>query len=206
LKKLRVAGWKRAILLRSVVEHYSPPLRADQLRAVAYVAIETQNLWASFARAYYLSCALKAKTEAGLKVTITQAGITAGTDAIAFALKLLKPWITATHVMRREEPTWQDTHNILRLFTAIGASNSIQVQTALSYPTRVFELLPSMRNFFAHRNDETARKAATVATSLGISSRIRPEDMLSFVLPGRPQNVLADWLDDIRAVIALLCQ
>jgi hypothetical protein len=174
---------------------------------VAYAAIEAHNLWASFARAFYLSCVLRATRETGIPITITAPGLLTTSDAIQYAVRLLKPRLTTgPPFTRRDEPVWHDPNTLLKLLSSLGASNLLEVQAALSYPTKVFRLLPTVRNFFAHRNEETAQKSSGVARSLGLSGKLKPGEVLCSVLPGRPQNVLADWLDDLRAVMTLLCQ
>jgi hypothetical protein len=107
---------------------------------------------------------------------------------------------------RREEPTWHERQTLLKLSSILGASNDSQIQAALSYKTWVFADLPVFRNFFAHRNDETAKRARALASHYTVSSQLRPSEILCSVAPGRPQRVLADWLDDLRNVVDLLCQ
>lgn len=50
------------------------------------------------------------------------------------------------------------------------------------------------------------RECQTIARGVGVSARLRPSDILCSRAPGRPQNVLADWLDDIRNIASLMCQ
>ena len=208
LKRLRNAGSRRAYSLRTLVDSLKLPPSTEQERVIAYATIEAHNLWASFARAYYLSCVLKARRVSGPNITITQTGLRTVTDGIQHAVRLLKPWVkSGPPFTRRDEPAWHELSTLLKLLASIGASNLSQVQSALSYPTTVFTVLPTVRNFFAHRNDKTARKVANAArSSLGLSAKLKPASVVCSVLPGRPQNVLADWLDDLRAVMALLCQ
>lgn len=205
LKTLRVAAMRRDRRLKNLVDSFSLPVTAERDRVVAFVTIETLNLWASFARAYYLSCLLGAKRDTGQRVKVTVPSIRTTTDAIAFAMNLLKPKKTPPWG-RRDEPSWHDPRNLLKLLTECGASNLIQAQAAFSYPTSVFRDLPVVRNFFAHRNEESVRKTADVARSLGVSATLRPSEILCSRLRSRPQNVLSDWLDDLSNVIESLCQ
>jgi len=207
LKKLRIIASRRAMRLKSLINACVVPITSDGDRVVAFVVIEALNLWASFARAYYLSCVLKATTEAGGRVAIVNSTIRTVTDALGFSVKLFKPHVRSSGPFsRREEPAWHDTSNLLKVLTSLGASNIAQVQAALSYPTSVFKQLPVARNFFAHRNEDTARKTTGIARDLGLSVNARPSEMLCEKAKGRPQNVLADWLDDLRIVIELMCR
>jgi len=173
---------------------------------VAFVTIEALNLWASFVRSFYISCVLRARTATGARITITRPGLHTTGDAITFCMHQMKhrkgsgPWL------RRQEPAWHDTSTVLNLLTAIGASNLTQVQNALSYPTSFPTMLPLARHFFAHRNQDTMHDVQSIARNLGVSARLRPSDVLCSRAAGRPQNVLSDWLDDIRNVVDLMCQ
>lgn len=205
LGRLEGVAIRRALRLRSLVDAYSLPVTPERERVVSYVTIEALNLWASFARAYYLSSALGARIRAGGRVTVQLQGIRTPGDAITFSVVKIQrrrgtgPW------KRRDEPAWHDPNTLLTLFGYLGASNLNEVHRAFGYQTGVFRQLPTFRNFFAHRNEETARKTADIARGYGLSPRLRPSEVLCTRSVGRPQNILADWLDDLRNVIQLMC-
>lgn len=202
----RVAS-RRALILRTLVHDYPTAGGSKDDRVVSYVAIEALNLWASFVRSFYLSCVVGVKNRAGQKITISRPGVSTASDAIIFSIRRMKPWVnTAQKLYRRDEPTWHDPNTIITLLTALGSSNLSQVHAAFAYPTFVFKHLPTFRNFFAHRNEDTAKKTAQISRSYGMSARLRPSEFLCTKVRRRPQNVLSDWLDDIRNVIGLLCQ
>lgn len=205
LGRLERVAILRALRLRVLLEPCVPPLTVEQERLVSYVTIEALNLWSSFARAYYLSSVLGAKTNAGTKVAVHGQVFRAPGDALGYAIKLLRPHAGPGPWKRRDEPTWHDPQTLLKVYQALSASHLSDVQNAFSYPTLVFARLPTVRNFFAHRNEETARKAAQVARTYGLSPRLRPSDVLCTKLPGRPQAIAADWIDDLCSVISLLC-
>jgi hypothetical protein len=72
LRKLRLALKGRLYRLEkrltSVASSASIPERDS---AVAYVAIEALNAWALFSRSFYLSCAMGARTEKNIKISVT---------------------------------------------------------------------------------------------------------------------------------------
>ena len=206
LRSLRIVARDRTIFLRGLIDGLSLPLRPQDDRTIAFVAIEAHNLWASFARCYYISCALKAKLESGIAVNTRPTGIANPDDAIRHAVRVMRPRTPLVHITRRQEPVWHEVSTTLKLLADINASHLGQVQAAFAYPTSAFDLLPKVRHFFAHRNEETATKIDNVARMLGVKPDLRPFELLCEVLPGRPQNVIADWLDDLRAITAMLCQ
>ncbi len=207
LARLQRLAAKRLVMLRTLVEQCDLPSTRKHDPIVSYATIEALNLWTEFVRCYYLSCVLSARRTNGVRVRIFTTGVRTAEDAINFAISRLKPTLKkARPWRRRDEPSWHDPNTLLRLSEALGYSNLAEVRAAFAYPTRAFHDLPTVRNFFAHRNEETARKAVNIARSYGLSTLLRPSDILVSVSPGRPQSVLGDWLDDIRHVIELLCQ
>jgi hypothetical protein len=78
---------------------------------------------------------------------------------------------------------------------------------ALAYKTNFYMLLPTIRNFYAHRCDDTFRRAGNVGIRLGLSAtpNLHATEIMCSRLPKRPQNVATDWLDDIGNIIDLLC-
>ena len=207
LEKLTNAAARRLLLLRAIADECTGPVTPESERKLAVVAIEAVNLWALFSRSFYLSCFLSGRRRSGSRVALSLARIGNKRDAIRFSIQELKPKLKNKSSWRmREEPAWRRPDTLLKLFARGGASNLPQVQSAFGYSTRVFEELPVLRNFYAHRNEETAKLSVNVARSLGVPSSSRPSEILSARLPGRPQNVLCDYLDDMRIVAELLCE
>jgi len=207
LARLERRAVERALRLRSLADSCSGPVTAEADRLVSFLAIETLNLWASFARSYYLSCVMGAKTRAGARVTVANATVRTFDDAIRLAVWTFKPKLKTSSgpFTHRDEPAWHDTTVLLRLVTAIGSSTTSQTTTALGYSTTVFRDLPVFRNFFAHRCEGTAVKAANVARRYSLSPALRPSEILCARRLGRPQSVLSDWIDDVRNVVSGLC-
>jgi hypothetical protein len=111
-------------------------------------------------------------------------------DALVFAIRRLR-WHNYSGVSpsRRDEPTWHDPRTLLTLASDIGVSNLNEVQAAFSLGATYLSNLPTVRNFYAHRNDETFRKVREKAILLGLGRNIRPSEFVCTVLPSRPQNL-----------------
>jgi hypothetical protein len=205
---LNIAAQKRIARLRSRVSHLNLPSTADKDIIVAWTVIESTNLWGSFLRAYYLSGAIRTRTMSGGKVTFTSAVFADVQSALMFAVRKMKNKnFKKTTISRIDEPSWNNSRSVYSLLSGVGISNITQVNGALSYSTRFFQFLPTIRNFYAHRCDETFRRAALVGVRLGLAAtpRMRATEMLSSRLPTRPQNLITDWLDDMANVIDMLC-
>ena len=190
--------------LLPLVRYVQPPVDAARDRDVAHVTVELLNAWSSFTRAFYISCALRARTAAGIRVAIAVNGLATPNDALMFAMKTLKGWNKP--FQRRQEPSWHDVKNIITLVSTIGASNINTVVAALSHPTHAFRCLPIARNFFSHRNIDTARKCRALSATLQTAAAWRPADVLVQRDYTRPNNVLTEWITDVATVADMMVQ
>ena len=207
LAKLQRRASRRLARLRRVAHSLALPPTAEKDRLAAWVVIEARNLWAEFLRAYYLSGAIRTRAVSGKPVLFTITPFANVGAALLHSVLLKNKKFSRRAVRRRDEPTWHVVTDYLSLCRNVGFSNLAQIDGAFSYPTDFLEQLTPVRNFYAHRCDETFRKAAQVGIKLGLSSKpdLRPTQVMCSKLPGRPQIVISDWLDDIENVIGMLC-
>jgi hypothetical protein len=175
-------------------------------RFCSFVTIEALNLWTIFARSFFYSTALGTADRAGGRVTVAILGVVTRDDALTLAIHATRPWLrNRIGPWRRfEEPIWHRPGDYLGAITALNPSNLATVQAALSYNSRVFNDLPAFRNYYAHKSEETAKEARKLAPAHGLSPLLRPTEIMCSRLPGRPQTLIADFLDDLRAVIELM--
>lgn len=170
-------------------------------RTVSFVAIEAMNCWASYSRALYLSTCRGALTPQGKRLA-TKASLYKHDDALRFACVRFKPSLKNysgpwTH---REEPNWLDPNTLLILLQDAGASNAGDVGAALSFQGRVLQDLPSLRNFFAHRAQNTAEKASRKMLGYGLSPRLHPSTFCLSYESGSSRSVLFNWLSELDLV------
>jgi hypothetical protein len=141
-----------------------------------------------------------------MRVGTTTAGVNTVADAITFAVHAhnkkqrnksgpWSPW---------DEPPWTSPTKLLDLLVALGASNAGTVATAISQQPQTFPDLKTARNFFSHRGESTAGDVSSVARRCLVNPTLLPVEIISSRAPGRPQNLLADWLDDVRDVIEFM--
>lgn len=173
------------------------------------------SAWTTFAREFYLSCAyLSPKTMLGNRVSHSEShvllserdsllrSIQALRGGQAFGEASKKPKIAP-----RDEPTWHAKPTILKLASELSLSNSSAIIVGLSYPTTFFDNLPSVRNFYAHRSADTAAKVERLALKdYGVTGLGHPTSFVNQILPQRSDTLLAEWLTDMQAVSAGLCQ
>jgi hypothetical protein len=198
---------RRLLRLRALASTALTVAGADNDRSLSYVVIETHNLWGNFARSYTLSCLHSPARISKARVTLTNAAIQTPGAVLLEAARVQRGPAAPAPTSRRDEPPWHDVTIFLRTCGAIGCSHYPDVQSAMSLHTRVFQDLPAFRNFYAHRNEETAERAVRIArANYLITGRRRPSEVLSAPAYKRTQALILDWLDDVQAVMECLCE
>jgi hypothetical protein len=67
---------------------------------------------------------------------------------------------------------------------------------ALALNTSLFVDLPTVRNFYAHRNSDTCRKVLSKARNMGVFGAKHADELMVAYLSGRPVSVFEEWLND----------
>ena len=179
-----------------------------QESCVARVTIDLQNTWSQFSRALYLSSLLGSRLQSGRRATVSNPCADID-DAIGRAVRQYRPSANprpdgSWH--RRDEPNWHDPNILLALLGSQNATILTSVQESLSSGYRVFLDLPVFRNYFAHRSQQNAEAARSVALRNGVAAAMkRPSDMLLTRPIGRPQSLLNDWIDELQFTIDYVC-
>lgn len=156
-------------------------------------------MWGVFSRAFFISCALRARDSQGVRIG-TARRLGSAQDAITLAVQWWKPGLKkkAGPFSPFDEPPWTTPGKLLDLMSVIGASNATAVATVISKEPQSFKDLKAARNFFAHRSHSAADELKKVARNQRLSVGLRPADLVCSRAPGRLQNLLADWIDDVR--------
>lgn len=173
---------------------------------MSYVVIEAANLWATFARAHYVSTALRARLAPSQRVVLGTVGpIRTVHDAVTLAVRSVdptkvpgnRPWAP------RDEPDWQNPSVWQTLIESLGASNAPAVQRAAAYRPMTLRLLPQMRNYFAHKSERAGRNARQLPRAYGQPQDMHPMMFLLQPAPGFRQPVALQWLDDLALTLRL---
>lgn len=206
LSKLNFLAQRRLTELRTRLQEAAVKSKDERDVALTSVTIEAADCWNSFLRAYYLSVARTAWTSSGAKIRFTTA-FPNSDAAIRFALNSYRIRVPAGALLRRNDPPWHDTRQYLRLLQNAGAPNLPAIAAAFGHQTLFFRYLPTVRNFYAHRCEETFNKAARLGIEIGISTRLNmhPNETLSYIATGKPCGVMTDWLYDMEWVMDGLC-
>jgi len=206
LIKLQATAIKKVYRLKCLLSSISHPKDAPELY-IANTTIETLNTWSNFSRSFYLSCALHSKAVNGNRITTTSRAANFN-DAIGYAMQCCKPKVTLNSSgiwARREEPAWHDPNTLIRICTEIQCSNITNICDGLSGGQTFFSDLPTFRNFYAHRNQETELAAMNKAPRYSISATLKPSAILREFPIGETSILLVKWLNELEFTIEYLC-
>jgi hypothetical protein len=211
LRLLRQRAKRRLLYLSGLSDTLSDPRDRTHDRAATFISLEISNLWQSFAREYYLSCAVRsALTSSGQPVKMSSAAFLDDEDALFFAIQKVAPMNLryvrrGRRIPRRFEPNWADPATLVRLALFAGFSNHSTILSATSFATTVFRDLPTIRNFYAHRSRETAVKVRNVSRQHYGFPIHHPNELVMLRWAGRSQNVLSEWADDLADICSAIC-
>jgi hypothetical protein len=177
---------------------------------VPLVVIELDNLVLSSLRALLISSLRNARTIKGNRVQSAvhhrdEEEIAAFTLSVVNSQAFLRLRSPA-RLARKLEPTVRDPRDTAKIFQAANLTNISSLQNALALNTTLFDHLCTMRNFYAHRNADTWRKAHNKGNAMGIFAATHVDEIVTAFLPGRSIRVFEDWLDDTELFFEEACK
>lgn len=173
-------------------------------RIIAYSIIELQNTWIEFLKNFYLSCTIRAHLLHGGRIKHRQGFIARPQQALAEAVYVLNPRFRGSNWRKHRGPNWIQPTTLITLTRHFGFSNQNNIYAAMSYQPHIFNSLPELRNYFAHKNVNTYRTAMNLAPKYGIRAQ-NPTDIVLAYAPNRPQTIVQDWINDLIFVMEYLC-
>jgi hypothetical protein len=176
-------------------------------RLLTYVVIQAQTEWAEFVRAFLLSCIAGGTQKNGATVTVTVAAARRPSEMMRMAVYIQSRG-KSNYVprRRRDEPSWHSVKLLVPLANKIGLSNETTISGAVSTGSAVFTGLTSVRNFYAHRNDDTRTTALTALQRLAVPRYPHPTLSLLAKPAGSSNPLIVDWLSDLHVAVDLMCQ
>lgn len=200
LEKLYDAIAYRLIRIRRLYASRAARPSSDTGLVLANSVIELDNLVLSGLREFLVSSLRRARTKSGARVSVSQKfGNEEQISAFIVSVLNSRKYTnlnSPTNLKRGDEPTIRDPRDIRKLMAASGASNIPSIDSALSLNSPIFRDLGTVRNFYAHRNADTWRKAQDRARASGFLNIKRMDDYVLAPLPSRPGSIFEDWLDD----------
>ena len=178
--------------------------RDEADRIASYVCINSLNMLAEFNRTYFALALENAQTRTG-NIVGTQFPKNTSVYTALSNLNLLHPKAPAS-VSRRYEPAWHSMPLFLNVLVWASVTTEGQVRVAMGLPFRVLGDLPTIRNFFAHRNGETAQKSRRMLSRYYSVPSSHPSFMLASFSSGRPTTILEDWIVELEIVFDTMSQ
>lgn len=179
---------------------------ADPL--VGSVVLDLANYWSEFSRSLYLVLVEQPVTCTGVVVSTSNITVRSRNDAAREIIRVKKRWVIARKPSgpfnRIDEPSWIDPGTLVDGVNLLGASNALQISAALSNPKALLGLR-SLRNFYAHRNENTAQNALKVGAGYTILGARHPTSLALAFGYGRPQSLVFDWMDEISHAVVGCC-
>ena len=189
--------WRFKIIFNSILFGIEYQSRIN----VSYLIIETDNLIKSAAREFIVSTLLGTRTRNRMR-TKTAVSLNSHGEVYAYILSVLnsKKFINANlpkTISLYETPTIRSGHDIHKVLAASCASNIDSLNNALALNFNFFDDVPTLRNFYAHRNSDTFSKVRRKSLNWGIGRILHADDLVLSRRPGRPVSVFEDWLTEV---------
>jgi hypothetical protein len=202
LAKLYDAAQYRLVRIRRLYSSLTNRPLADRGMVISTSVMELDNLIISTLREFTISSLVRTRTVLGHRVATNRpfrceaeisAHIISIVNSIAFQ-RLKQP----SRIARKDEPTVRDPKTTEKILVGCAASNLPSLQNALALNLSVFRDIPTLRNFYAHRNEDTWKKVKDKARIMGIIAARHTDDLVQAVVIGRPSSIFEDWLGDLE--------
>ena len=208
LPNLGYASQARLMRIRSLAfEAAGLPFNvADRL--VTYIVIQTLTEWAEFIRAFLISCIGGATRKDGSSVTVGMATARRQSEMMRIALEIQTRGARRGRAPRGrwDEPSWHSTKLLVPLVAKIGLSNESTITGAVSTGSAVFTALPTVRNFYAHRNADSRGVALAELHRLAVPAYRHPTLSLLAAPAGLSNPLIVEWVSDLHVSVELMCE
>jgi hypothetical protein len=197
---MRVAFSGRLRRIRKVSAQSETGTPEERARALSFALIELDNLILGGMREFIVSSLRGARTATGHRISVA-GHFTTSESIAAYVLSIVQAVTyrrigSPSAVNRRQEAKIRDPRQVDRVLSTCSASNVGSVRNALSLNTSLFSDIATVRNFYAHRNEDTWAKVRRQATEKGVLNIKHTDEFVTRQIPGRPVSLLEDWLDD----------
>lgn len=183
---------------------------AGRPELISFSVIELDNLVLGAMRALLISSVRNARTLSGVRVR-SAFSRREESEIAAFMLSVVNNQAfqrmgSPVSINRKQEPTVRDPRVVERIFSAAGLTNTPSLQNALALNSTLFTNMATLRNFYAHRNADTWRKAHRKAIDMGIHAANSVDDIVKSLVPQRAVRVYEDWLDEAELFFEEACK
>lgn len=179
------------------------PSRRQRDQVASFLTIELQTSLGYVARSCYLAGMLGGVTAAGGALRGSRAHSKA--DALrsaAIAIGKKRP----TEIPGRDEPAWQSSDHLSRVIASVHPANSSDLMNSLGVFPDARRSVVAMRNFYAHRCEDTLRTVTNVLLAeYSFVIDKHPSVSLFEPLAARPGTLLEHWVWNYVDVVEVMC-
>jgi hypothetical protein len=168
----------------------------------AHIVIELDNLIISAFREFLVSSNFGVRGLSGRWASTTVPPFPSDSHLSAQALSIInsvkyRNLGSPPTIDRRQEHKFRNPRDVRTVLISLGGNNLRELDSALALNTTLFADIAVLRNFYAHRNRDTWRKAANYFTNeRAFPSFKRAADLLNYRQPTSSVAMLEEWLAD----------
>jgi hypothetical protein len=209
LAKLHDAVQYRLKRIKNHFASISGRPETDRNLVITTCVVELDNTAICTLREFTVSSLRRARTVRGHRISVNRR-FGPETEIAAYVLSVVnivkynrqRP----TSLKRDEEQTIRDPKDTEKILISCAATNLPSLQKALALNVGIFRDIPTVRNFYAHRNENTWRKVRDKARAMGVGPVRHPDDFVQSSISGRPVSVFEDWLAEAELFFDELMQ
>lgn len=209
LSKLHNAVQNR---LKRIKNHFASVSRRpeiDRNSVITTCVIELDNTAICALREFTVSSLRRARTVRGHRISVNRK-FGPETEIAAYVLSVVNTVKFSRNrpsaLKREEEQTVRDPKDTEKILINCAATNLPSLQNALALNVGIFRDIPTVRNFYAHRNENTWRKVRDKARAMGVVPVRHPDDFVQSSIAGRPVSLFEDWLGEAQLFFDELMQ
>jgi hypothetical protein len=175
-------------------------------RLLSFVLIEAHNWWIQYCRQFVIQCAEGAFTATGAAV---RSPLPHANNRAALLTDLSKRYgrlskNAAGPPIGLHEPKWRELTVILNCCTYLALPNTGSVTNTIKLAFSFHRELNPIRNFVAHRCEETSRDLKSLAVRLGTGPHPSLVSTMRTTTPTGAPTVLSEWLGEMDLAAAEL--
>lgn len=169
-----------------------------------FIAVEATNLWTQFCKSYAIRSARGMTSLSGARWRSPTVG--------GLSSEEIRAHLVITHGNGRRrpsdplnEPTWRKLDIVERCCTSLDVGNQGSIARAISYGSSFTSELPEVRNFAAHKCENTRLRLDRIAARRGYPSKADLSHVMLSPSSSGFGTVALEWLTEMERTMKAMC-